>query len=341
MSVNHSKPKTINGLMKYLRDEKHINIYGSIHKKKLMNIGYYHGYKGYRYIRKPNNQVNYSTFDELLAIYEFDSKLKSLFYPYVMKIETSLKSHVLEDMVSSIHSDSFIDAYSQLLDNYKSFSTTGKSFKTPEDRKKQQERFQNELKKRLELRSRIYKIQSDAYAHDNHIASHFLSKDINLPLWAIFELLTLGEFGHLISCLNFKCRKTISYNLGINPSDDTNALLPQRIVYAVKDLRNAIAHNDVIFDTRFKTGHIDRQVSNAIMNRMLVKSVNFSTITDYVILLVYILDLIGENKTEIKHLIKEYSDIVNKLYTQIPSREFHQIMSTDYQKKLNNLKNNI
>jgi abortive infection bacteriophage resistance protein len=327
--------------MKYLRDEKKINIYGSTHKKKLMNIGYYHGYKGYRYIRKTNNQVNYSNFDELLAVYEFDSKLKSLFYPYVMKIETALKSHVLEDMVSSIHSDSFIDAYSLLLDNYKDFSTTGKKFKSLDDRKKMQERFQRELKKRLELRSRIYKIQSDAYAHDNHIASHFLSKDINLPLWAIFELLTLGEFGHLISCLNYKCRKTISINLGINQSDDTNALLPQRIVYAVKDLRNAIAHNDVIFDTRFKTGHIDKQVSNAITNRMSVKNVNFSTITDYLILLVYILDLIGESKTEIKHLIKEYSDIINKLYTQIPNSVFHQIMNTDYHQKINNLIKNI
>ena len=32
-----------------------------------MNMGYYHGYKGYRYIRLPRNQVIYRTFDELLA----------------------------------------------------------------------------------------------------------------------------------------------------------------------------------------------------------------------------------------------------------------------------------
>lgn len=35
-----NKPKTTNGLMNYLRDEKCINIGGSIQKRKLMNMGY-------------------------------------------------------------------------------------------------------------------------------------------------------------------------------------------------------------------------------------------------------------------------------------------------------------
>lgn len=128
--VTNTRPKTINSLMKYLRDEKGIHIEGSSQKKRLMNIGYYHGYKGYRYINKPSNQIPYSDFEELLAIYDFDSQLKSLFYPCVMKIETALKSYVLETMVASTHSDSFNDAYTMLLDNYKMFSTTGKTFKT-------------------------------------------------------------------------------------------------------------------------------------------------------------------------------------------------------------------
>lgn len=43
-------------------------------------------------------------------------------------------------------------------------------------------------------------------------------------------------------------------------------MMPQRLIYATKDLRNAIAHNDVVFDTRFRTGSIDKQVGNAISN---------------------------------------------------------------------------
>ena len=54
----------------------------------------------------------------------------------MIKIETALKSYVLETMVASTHSDSFNDAYTMLLDNYKMFSTTGKTFKTDKDREK-------------------------------------------------------------------------------------------------------------------------------------------------------------------------------------------------------------
>ena len=39
-------PKSIDGLMRYLRDKKGISISGSSQKRKLMNMGYYHGYKG-------------------------------------------------------------------------------------------------------------------------------------------------------------------------------------------------------------------------------------------------------------------------------------------------------
>ena len=87
--------------MRYLRDQKGIAIGGSAQKRKLMNIGYYHGYKGYRYIHKATNIIPYTNFDELTAVYEFDAQLKALFYPFVMQIETAFKNYVLETVVES------------------------------------------------------------------------------------------------------------------------------------------------------------------------------------------------------------------------------------------------
>ena len=281
-----TKPKTTNALMKYLRDSKGIDISGK-QKRKLMNIGYYHGYKGYRYIRKPSNQIAFSKFEELSAIYDFDAQLKALFYPYVMLIETALKNYVLEVIVDSASSDSFIDIYNNLLDNYKMFSITAKTFSSAKARSNAEEKYKKELKRRLDLRNRIYKIQTDAYGNGNKIADHYLSRDTNLPIWAIFELLSLGEFGHFVSCLNFKCRQKISTKIGIQQSDDTNAMMPQRLIYATKDLRNSIAHNDVIFDTRFRTNDIDKQVSNAISNATGIPDLTFETITDYLVLIIY------------------------------------------------------
>ncbi len=324
--------------MKYLRDEKGIAISGSSQKRKLRNIGYYHGYKGYRYICKPTNQISYTKFDELVAIYDFDAGLKTLFYPCVMLIETAMKNFVLEVIVGLIRSDSFTDTYNKLLDNYKMFSLSGKTFPNVNARKKAEDKFKYELKRRLDLRNRIYKVQTDAFGNGNQIAGHFLSRDMSLPIWSIFELLSLGEFGHFVSCLNQNCRQEISKHLGIQQSDDTNALLPQRLIYTTKDLRNAIAHNDVVFDTRFRSNNIDKQVSNAITNATGVTGLTFETITDYLVLLIYQMKLIGTTKTEMKKVVSGFSDTVERLRHSIPISMFNQIIHTDYNSKIAALK---
>ena len=73
-----------------------------------------------------------------------------------------------------------------------------------------------------------------------------------MPLWALFEILTMGDFGYLLSCLTYEARDAIYKKVGIDLLTDTNRELIYKYVYAMKDLRNAIAHNEVIFDTRFR-----------------------------------------------------------------------------------------
>lgn len=331
-------PKSTDGLMRYLRDQKGISISGSSQKRKLMNMGYYHGYKGYRYINTPSNRIAYTKFEELISVYDFDAQLKALFYPCVMLIETAVKNYVLDILVSSTNSENFIVIYNQLLDNYKMFSTKGKIYKNAFNRQKAEDKFKRELKRRLELRNRIYKVQTDAYGNGNKIADHYLRNDANLPIWATFELLSLGEFGHFVSCLNQNCRMDISKKLGIRPSDDTNAMMPQRLIYATKDLRNAIAHNDVIFDTRFRTGKIDKQVGNAISNATGVKNLTFGTITDYLVLIIYQLKLLCISKKEMKRVESGFEDIVEKLRLAIPTNIFNKIIHTDNHTKITQLK---
>lgn len=82
------KVKTTNALMKYLRNKHGLIIGGTKDKRNLINIGYYHGYKGYRYINNPLNRISINSFSEIVSIVNFDSKLKSLLYPHLMQIET-------------------------------------------------------------------------------------------------------------------------------------------------------------------------------------------------------------------------------------------------------------
>lgn len=336
--MKDTTPKTTDDLMSYLREQKNIAIDGDVQKRQLMNMGYYHGYKGYRYINKPSNLISYSNFNELLAIYEFDAQIKSLFYPFVMKLETAFKNYVLETIVAQANSDNFIEIYNTLLDNYKEYSTSSKVFVDDNQRADAERKYKDKIKKRLELRNQIYKVQTKAFDEDNKIVKHYFYKDANLPIWAIFELLNLGNFGVFVSCLNLNCRRNISKNIGIRASDDSNGVMVQNFIYAVKDLRNAIAHNDVVFDTRFKKSKINSAVSKTILNTTGVANINFETITDYLVFIVYLLSLFHFSKEEQKNLIDSFKNSTETLRKKIPINVYNQIILTNNNKKIEKLK---
>ena len=117
------KVKTTNSLMKYLRDYHNIDIGNSKDKRNLINIGYYHGYKGYRYIKQPENRIKISDFDEIVSIVDFDSKLKSLLYPQIMQIETISKNIVLQILVEEYKTDEFNEIYEKGITDYKHFNS--------------------------------------------------------------------------------------------------------------------------------------------------------------------------------------------------------------------------
>ncbi len=336
--MKKEQPKTVNALMKYLRDEKEMEIRGSNQKRKLMNMGYYHAYKGYRYIQNPAKVVSYSKFAELVAVYQFDSELKRILYSQVMFIETAIKNYVLESIVLLTHSDDFATIYSQVLDNYKHYAPRNNKYSSDKDVERAEQKYKKQIKNRLELRNKIYKVQTNAYSNNNQIAKHYLEGDRALPIWAVFELLSLGEFGYFVSCMNYESRHILSALMGIRKCDDTAAQLPQTIIFTIKDLKNAIAHNDVVFDTRFRTGKIAKRLGHAIENETLINGIRFNSITDYLLLIIYILKHLGESKTVMRRLIKEFDDAVSRLRREVSEEIFSLIIYTDYNGKLERIK---
>ena len=330
---NKDKPKNMDELMLYLREIKGIDISGPEQKRKLMNMGYYHGYKGYRYIGNPNKKAAFSNFSQLAAVYDFDTQIKAILFPLVVFIETALKNYVLESIISCTESDDLAVIYNKVLDRYNEYYPN--TYPTPSNKRcSSTEKYKSALKRRLELRNRIYKIQSDAFVNDNRIALHYLYNENSMPVWALFELISLGEFGHFVSCINKNCRVKISKSIGFRQSDDTNGTMLQRIIYIIKDLRNEIAHNDVVFDTRFKTGSIDTQISATLKNELNIGNVTFSTITDYLILVVYLLRLLHAPMSKIGNLVSDYEKAVEDLRASVPANVFAQIVHTDNTQKI-------
>ena len=127
------------------------------------------------------------------------------------------------------------------------------------------------------------------YRKNNSKITHFYN-NVNyneVPIWAIFEILTIGDFGYLLSCLTIDMREKVSRLLGINLSRDPHRELLYKYVFALKDLRNAIAHNDMIYDTRFRKTNPSKPMKQCLILEMNMPYINFKTIGDYIILICY------------------------------------------------------
>ena len=95
-------------------------------------------------------------------------------------------------------------------------------------------------------------------------------------------------------------------------SCDTNRQLIYRYIYALKDLRNAIAHNAVVFDTRFRRFAPDGAMKQCLKLEMGLPYINFKTIGDYIVLMCYYMKLMKVPRTEIKAFIREFEKITER-----------------------------
>lgn len=299
--------KTIDGLMRHLRNNG-IKIGGSTQKRQLINTGYFHGYKGYRFFKNSNKPIPFSTYGDIHATIKYDSDLKALFYGKLMFIETAVKNIALSRIMFDANSENIQEMLKKVVAGYNSFPSG-----TDETTRKKAQ------KSKLNLENRIQSSILKAYNNENPQITHFYNSmgNSDVPLWALFEILTLGDFANLLSCLNFHTRDNITTDLGMRvTSIDSNRELIYRYLYVLKDLRNAVAHNAVIFDTRFRRFDPSKAMKKCLQQEFgLSRPVNFQTIDDYVVLICYYLKILKVSKTEIRAFLREFERITDN-YTR-------------------------
>lgn len=150
--------------------------------------------------------------------------------------------------------------------------------------------------------------------------------------------MTMGDMGRLLSCLTFEVRDNISKRIGFNVSCDTNRELIYKYLYTLKDLRNAIAHNSVIFDGRFKKISITKPMRRCLEIEIGLSYVNFDTIGDYIILICYYLKLLKVSKDEIDCFISDFKEIVNDYKSLVPLEIYAKVVHVDLDSRLSILK---
>lgn len=315
-------PKSTNSLMKHLRDQG-VSISGSTQKRKLKNIGYYHGYKGFRFLGDSSKRLPITDFNQIASLHAMDMQIKTLLYPHVMTIETALKNYTLEAVLKHAQSEDFDEIYKNCLTAYRGYRPGTSDYK-------------KSWASRLRLRQTIDGLISREQ-DSRPFFKHFRDRGRTIPIWAIFEAMTLGEFGNFYACLNRPVKTAIVTDLGMPSQYDSESLLLS-IIYLLKDLRNAIAHNAIVSDVRFKSGGISNVIGKLLKSEAGIDSVNFSDITDYVILIVYLLSLLGFSKTDRKRLISDYEAILLKYRKELPSGIYGKLVRTETPNKLKMLK---
>ena len=323
--------KTTDGLMRHLRDNG-IAISGSAQKRQLVNTGYFHGYKVYRFFKNASNQLPFTTYNEVYATIQYDSALKNLLYGEMMFIETAVKNIALEGILINANSESIQDMYDKVVSGYKN----APSHYSPEQKKKLQQN-------KLNLQNSIQSSLANAYRKNNPKITHFYNNVgySDVPIWALFEIMTMGDFGYLLSCLTYDVRDDISRRIGLNLSSDTDRQLIFKYIYTLKDLRNAIAHNSVVFDTRFRNIDPTPAMKQCLISEIGLPYVNFKTIGDYVILMCYYLKMLHVPKTEIKAFIRDFEKLTSDYGASVNPSVAHTVIHPDLSARMSLLKNYI
>jgi len=320
--------KTINALLKYMRDIKDISINGSKEKKQLMNIGYFHGYKGYRFVYDPKQQLKYNNFAELMAVYEFDMQLKSILYPYIMSIETAFKSHAIETCIE-LCSDDFVEIYDKLLNKYTKYNADSKDYKYS-------------LKLKHKIRNIVYTSISERYSREsqedkNKMITHYQHQGKPVPIWALFEILTLGQFGIFVETMDDNTSIRLAENLNLHYSNiDQNGRLIETMVYFLTDLRNAVAHNSVVFECRFMKSNPPKRIKRFVKEETEIEA-EFKSFDDFIALIVGLLLKLQYSKTEVKRLIRSFGDNAERLRAKVPIEIYNKILGTETKKKMSTL----
>jgi abortive infection bacteriophage resistance protein len=323
--------KTTDALLRHLR-KSGIKINGAKQKRQLVNTGYFHGYKGYRFFGNAQRRLPFKSYDEIYATIQYDSNLKALLYGKMMYIETAVKNIALESILVNSNSESIQKMFDKVVSGYHNAPANA----TMEQKRKMQQN-------KLNLQNSIQSSLAFAYKKNNPKITHFYNNVgySEVPVWALFEIMTMGDLGYLLSCLTYDVRDDISKRLGINVSCDTDRELIYKYIYTLKDLRNAIAHNAVVFDTRFRNIDPSPAMKQCLKLEIGLPYVNFKTIGDYIILMCYYMKLLKLSKTEIKAFIREFEKITDNYRIAVSPNVAAIVIHPDLSSRMNILKKYI
>jgi abortive infection bacteriophage resistance protein len=167
---------------------------------------------------------------------------------------------------------------------------------------------------------------------------HFYNRGEDAPLWVVFEILYLSDLASFFECLNESVREHIMTQLSMfDISIDTNRTLLSSMLYTIKSLRNSVAHNNIIFDTRFKDRKISPVLKKWIEKETSIQNITLYSLIDYIIIVCCLLKRVDFSSSRAKQLVHAYKSQNQLLQNSVASAIYTQIIQQNVTQKIASL----
>lgn len=207
----------------WLQNEKHLLITDKkLAEDILKHVGYFPLMGGYKHLFRIPLTKKYkdgTSFEEILALYTFDSDLRELFFKYLLQIERHLRS-----LMSYYFSEAYGESQSAYL-NIDNFNNTRRTHNT--------------------VSRLIATLHRAVSTNDYEYINYYRSTYGNIPLWVLINVLTFGNLSKMYQVFPQSLQSKICRNFGI-----INRRQMEQFLSVLTKFRNVCAHGERLFTYR-------------------------------------------------------------------------------------------
>ena len=246
----------------------------------LFNISYYR-LRAYTYPFQENGEGvehNFTRkdihFKDIIDLYCFDRRLRSLIFNAIEKIEVAVRTKIIQIYAESTHNSHWYD---------------------------------NESLYRFDYEDLMKHIEADVNRSNEDFIKHYNSKYNNHPMppsWMALEVVSFATLSRLFKSLKSDShKKYITEQFGLKKVE-----ILENWLHAISNLRNCCAHHSRVWNRRFMVSVIlPYDTLYPFMDRMTIKQIHTNKLFAVLSCVVYILDIISPGsyfKRNLKELLK-------------------------------------
>lgn len=219
-------PKTFSTFseqIELLKNQKHLIISDEQSSEDILrHIGYFPLIGGHKHLFRVPMTKKYkagTSFDEIVALYQFDSELRHLFFKYLLQIERHLRS-----LMSYYFSEKYGESQSAYL-NSNNYNNTNRNRKTI-----------------LRLVATLQRaVSTQDYAYINYHREAYG----NIPLWVLVNVLSFGNLSKMFKVFPQSLRSKVCKNFEV-----INQRQLEQFLSVLTKFRNVCAHRERLFTYR-------------------------------------------------------------------------------------------